>query len=372
MKFDISSSKLFAQLQMVSSIIAQKNTISILENVIFMVKGSTLTLKAADSETMIQTSLEVENVAGGDIEVGFDAKMLLGVIGNLPEQPITFEIEQEEEAYKLTIRTQSGVYSFVGVSAENFLPYTLEGDTTSFSLPTNMLLDAINQTSFATGTDPIRPIMMGLCFDMKEDGLTVVATDAHRLAKYTNKSIKSKTPLLFVLPKKPAMLLKQLVGKYDGDISLSKDDKRVKMEFDNVVLVTRMIEGQYPNYSAVIPAEHTTKITIDKQAFVNVCKRVSVFGMQIKFSISGNEILVTTQDFDYANRGEEKIACQHEGQDITISFKANLLVEMLNIIPSDEVVMTMTDANHAGLILPSENAENEDLLMLLMPMYNND
>ena len=371
MKFDISCSKLFGQLQMVSSIIAQKNTISILDNVIFILKGNTLTLKAADSETMVQTSLEVENVEG-ELEVGFDAKMLLGVIGNLPEQPITFEIEQDEESYKLTIRSQNGVYSFVGVSAENFLPYELEGETTSFTLPTNVLLDAVNQTSFATGVDPIRPIMMGLCFDMKKDGLTVVATDAHRLAKYTNKSIKTKTPSLFVLPKKPATLLKQLVGKYDGDIAFTKDDKRLKMEFDNVILVTRMIEGQYPNYSAVIPADYKTKITVDKQAFINVCKRVSVFGMQIKFAITGNEVLMTTQDFDYANRGEEKIACQHEGDDIVISFKANLLVEMLNIVTSDEVVMTMTDANHAGLILPSENAENEDLLMLLMPMYNND
>lgn len=379
MKFDISRTKLVNQLQMVSGIISPKNSLKILDNVIFDLQGSSLSLTAADSETLFQTTVDVEN-AEGEGKVGFDAKLLLGVVSNFPEQPITFDIEKleqdaqgrENNGYKLTLKSQSGVYSFVGINTDDFVPYALEGEATQLSIPSNVLLDAIADTAFATGTDSIRPTMMALCFDFKPDGLIVVGTDAHRLAKYKNSSITTDKNYRLLLSKKPALLFRQLVGKYEGDIALSFDDKRLQLQFDNVLIVTRLVEGQYPNYEGVIPGDQKTKVTVSREMLANICKRISVFETQVKISIANNELELSAQNFDFSNSGEEKISCVQEGDDLVISFKSALLGEMLNVIDSPEVVLSLCDTNRAGLLFPSENKENEELTMLLMPMYSNE
>ena len=374
MKFNVSSSKLFAQLQAVSKVIAPKNSLQILEDVLFDLNGNVLTMTASDGETTIRTSIDVEN-AEGQGKVASGAKLLLETLKEFPEQPLTFLIDDQNFAINIT--SANGTYSFVGANGNEYPEMPLEGERVgSIDLPAPLLLDAINKTIFCTADDELRPVMNGIFFDMMEDKVVLVATDAHRLVRYTNTAVSAPNAMSFILPKKPANLLKNVLAKEEDQVAIVFGQKNARFEFGKTLLVCRQIEGRFPNYNAVIPQNNQNKVTVDRQTMINACKRVAVFANTgtslLKLSLTENQIRISAQDIDFSTSAEETIGCSYNGTPMSIGFKAPFLIEILGAIESDEVVLELADPARAGLIMPDENKENEDLLMLLMPMLLND
>lgn len=373
MKFNVSSTKLFAQLQAVSRVIASKNSLQILEDVLFDLQGEQLTLTASDGETTIRTSLPVENPQG-EGKVAFGARLLLETLKEFPEQPLTFQID--DQSFGLNITSANGTYSFVGANGQEYPEMPAEEGENTLTMPANVLLDAINKTIFCTADDELRPVMNGIFFDLAEDKITMVATDAHRLVRYTNTGIHVPQATSFILPKKPAMLLRQVLAKETEDVVITFGQKNAKFAFGQTVIVCRQIEGRFPNYNAVIPQNNQNKVIVDRQTIVNACKRVAVFANTgtslLKLALSENQIKISAQDIDFSTSAEETIACDYSGMPMAIGFKAPFLIEILSSIASQDVILELADPARAGLILPAENEENQELLILLMPMLLNE
>ena len=374
MKFTISSSKLFSQLQAVSRVINSKNALPILDDVLFDVSGNELKLTASDGETTIRTSVELESVEGAG-KVASAAKLLLETLKEFSEQPLAFTIDENNFAVNMV--SQNGTYSFVGVNGNEYpeMPEA-EGDAKVVNMPAGVLQSAIEKTIFCTADDELRPVMNGIFFDIAEDKVTMVATDAHRLVRYTNEGVKAGVAASFILPKKPANLLKNLLAKADEDVKVTFGAKNARFEFGNTIVVCRQIEGRFPNYNAVIPQANQNVVTIDRQTLINACKRVAVFAnngtAQLRLALSENQIKISAQDIDFSTSAEETIACDYNGTPMAIGFKAPFLIDLLSSIASADVLLKLADPARAGLILPAENEENEDVLMLLMPMLLND
>ncbi len=373
MKFNVSSTKLFAQLQTVSRVIASKNSLQILEDVLFDLQGEQLTLTASDGETTIRTTLIVENPQG-EGKVAFGARLLLDTLKEFPEQPLTFLIDDQN--FGLNITSANGTYSFVGANGQEYPEMPAEEGENTLTMPANVLLDAINKTIFCTADDELRPVMNGIFFDLAEDKITLVATDAHRLVRYINTSVHVPQATNFILPKKPAMLLRQVLAKETEDVVITFGQKNAKFAFGQTVIVCRQIEGRFPNYNAVIPQNNQNKVIVDRQTIVNACKRVAVFANTgtslLKLALSENQIKISAQDIDFSTSAEETIACDYSGMPMAIGFKAPFLIEILSSIASQDVILELADPARAGLILPAENEENQELLILLMPMLLNE
>ena len=373
MKFNVSSTKLFAQLQAVSRVIAAKNSLQILECVLFELEGEELTLTASDSETTIRTSLTVENAQGAG-KVAVAGKMLLETLKEFPEQPLTFQIDDQN--FGLNITSQNGTYSFVGANGMEYPQMPVEDGENAFAMPSNVLLEAINKTIFCTADDELRPVMNGIYFDLNEEQITMVATDAHRLVRYSNQGVQGTQPVSFILPKKPAQLLRQVLQKESENVAVTFGQQNAKFVFGATTIVCRQIEGRFPNYNAVIPKSNENVVVVDRQTIINACKRVAVFANTgtslLKLALSENSIKISAQDIDFSTSAEETIACSYEGMPMSIGFKAPFLIEILSNIASQDVVLRLADPARAGLILPSENDEGQDLLVLLMPMLLND
>ena len=374
MKFNVSSSKLFQQLQAVGRVIAPKNSLQILEDVLFDLNGNQLTLTASDSETTIRTVVEVENGEGAG-KVAFQAKLLLETLKEFSEQPLTFSIDDNN--FGLNITSSNGTYSFVGANGNEYPEMPVEAEVNGqFVIPSAALLESINKTLFCAADDELRPVMNGILFDLSGNKLTLVATDAHRLVRLTNTAIQTASDVSFILPKKPANILRNVLGKDEEEVNVAFGSKNARFEFGPTVIVCRQIEGRYPNYNAVIPQNNQNKVVVDRQTIVNACKRVAVFANTgtslLKLALSVNQIKISAQDIDFSTSAEETIACSYEGTPMSIGFKAPFLIEILASIGSNDVLLELADPARAGLILPMENEENQDLLMLLMPMLLND
>ena len=374
MKFTISSSKLFSQLQAVSRVINNKNSLPILEDVLFDLEGNELNLTASDGETTIRTAVEVEGVEGSG-KVASAAKLLLETLKEFSEQPLAFTID--ENNFAVSMVSQNGTYSFVGVNGNEYpeMPAS-EAGSRAVAIPAGVLQSAIEKTIFCTADDDLRPVMNGIFFDIAEDKVTMVATDAHRLVRYTNTGVQAGTTASFILPKKPAGLLKNLLAKAEDDVKVTFGTKNARFEFGSTIIVCRQIEGRFPNYNAVIPQANQNIVTVDRQTIINACKRVAVFAnngtAQLRLALSDNQIKISAQDIDFSTSAEETISCDYAGTPMAIGFKAPFLIDLLSAIASPEVQLKLADPARAGLILPSENEENEDVLMLLMPMLLND
>ena len=373
MKFNVSSTKLFAQLQAVSRVIAAKNSLQILEAVLFDLEGDVLTLTASDSETTIRTSLTVEDAQGsGKVAVG--GKLLLETLKEFSEQPLTFQID--EQNFGLNITSANGTYSFVGANGLEYPEMPVEDGENAFTMPSNALLDEINKTIFCTADDELRPVMNGIYFDITTEDMTFVASDGHKLVR--NKSYKThgNEKAAFILPKKPATILKNLLPKENGDVQIGFDDRNAIFTLENYQMTCRLIEGRYPNYNSVIPQNNPHRATIDRAAFISALKRVSVFSSAasslIKLRLDMNTIQISGQDIDFSTSAEETMMCQYEGNPMSIGFKSTFLIDILNNISSPEIVLELADPSRAGVIVPVEQDAEEDLLMLLMPMMLND
>ena len=378
MKFIASSSELLSHLQAISRVINNKNSLPILDNFLFDLNGTTLTMTASDIETTLVTSMEVENPDGSG-KVAVASRLLLDTLREFPEQPLSFEINDTNLA--LTITSSNGSYNFIGQNGDEYPRFPeLQDNVRKMTLAVDTLSTGINKTIFATADDELRPVMNGIYFDIDADGVILVATDAHKLvrykAAYTSSSVQGEEKEAFILPKKPATMLKNILPKESGEVAIEFDGKNACFRLNNYTMVCRQVEGRYPNYAGVIPQNNPYKVIVDRLSILNALKRVSVFSNQgsnlIKLAFSPNFIHVSAQDIDFSISAEETIHCQYEGEKINIGFKSSFLIEILNNIDSPDVVFELADPSRAGLILPFENNEGEDILMLLMPMLLND
>lgn len=374
MRFDVSSTALLSRLQSISKVIASKNSLPILDSFLFDLDGDKLTITASDAETRLVTSVNVMNTKGSGL-FAVSAKILLDPLKELPEQPLTFDINDEN--LEIFIHFQNGKYNFIGQKGDTYPQQKpLNDNAIAITVESQMLLNGISRSLFATADDELRPVMNGVYFDIHTDDLTFVASDGHKLVRLRNLSVKSPERASFILPKKPANLLKNLLGKETELVNIKFDDNNAYVNCSNFEMVCRLIEGRYPNYNSVIPQDNPYKVTIDRVSFVNALKRVSVFSNPasslVKLQLKESEMIVSAQDIDFSTSAEEKIVCQFDGTELNIGFKATYLIEILNNINSEEVILELADPSRAGLIVPAENEENEDQLMLLMPMMLND
>ncbi|MDR1403751.1 MAG: DNA polymerase III subunit beta [Tannerellaceae bacterium] len=374
MKFDVSSAALLSRLQSISKVIASKNSLPILDSFLFDLEGNKLTITASDADTRMVTSIEVMNAEGAG-RFAVTAKILLEPLKELPEQPLNFVINDDNLA--IDVHFENGQYNFVGQFGDTYPQQKpLNDENTSILVNAQTLLNGIGRSLFATADDELRPVMNGVYFDIKEDALTFVASDGHKLVRLRNQSVKSATEAAFILPKKPANLLKSVLVKEMGQIGIKFDENNAYVTSPNVEMVCRLIEGRYPNYNSVIPQENPYKVIIDRLSFLNALKRVSVFSNAasslVKLHIVENRMIISAQDIDFSISAEEKINCQYDGTELKIGFKATFLVEILNNIASGDIIIELGDPSRAGVIVPVENEENEEALMLLMPMMLNE
>jgi DNA polymerase-3 subunit beta len=374
MKFVVSSNSLSSHLQAVGRVIASKNTIPVLDCFLFELQGNALKITAADSESRMITSVEVSNVEGEGV-FAIPSKNLLDSLKELPDQPITFDIN--DESLEMFIYYENGKYNFIAQNGDEYpQPKPLKETATKIEISAENLLSGISRTLFATAEDELRPVMNGIFFDISESNITFVATDGHKLVRFKNFSVKGEEVTSFILPKKPANLLKTVLPKETGTVTIGFDDNNAYITMEHITVISRLIEGRYPNYSGAIPKENPYRITVDRLLFTNALRRVSVFSNPtsslIKLNVSSNSVLISTQDIDFSTSAEETVQCVYEGEPITIGFKGTYLIEIMNNIPSPEVVLELADSSRAGLMLPAENEQDEDLLMLLMPIMLND
>ena len=374
MKFVVSSAALYSHLQAISRVINSKSTLPILDCFLFNVEDNKLSITASDNETTLDTSMEVVE-CDGNLQFAISSKTLLDAIKELPEQPITFDVNPQ--SMEVSIQYMNGKYSLVGQSADEYPMAALMGENSvSFSIEADTLLSGINRTVFATADDELRPVMNGIYFDIFADNVTLVASDGHKLVRYKLYNTKGNEKSAFILPKKPAVLLKNLLAKESGEINITFDDRNATFEMPNHRMICRLIEGRYPNYNSVIPQNNPFKVTIDRGAMLSALRRVSVFSSQssslIKLRLAPGELLISAQDIDFSTSAEEKLSCNYEGNAMSIGFKATFLMDILANISGQEVNIEVSDPSRAGVLVPAEQNEAEDLLMLLMPMMLND
>jgi DNA polymerase III subunit beta len=373
MKFIVSSNGLLKQLQSISGVLASNNSLPILENFLFSIKGKTLTISASDLETTMTTTIEVEAKTDGSVAV--PARLLLDTLKTFPELPLTFDINPK--SFQVEISSDSGKYKLSGFNADEFPKVPEINSPVKVEMKGAILSQAIAKTLFATGSDDLRPVMSGVFFQLSPDDVTFVATDAHKLVRYKRKDVKASKSASFIVPKKPLSLIKGLVSGSEDMVTIEYNESNARFTFGNSTLICRLVDGKYPNYEAVIPNNNPNKLTLDRSSFLNSIKRVSVFSnkttYQVRLKIAGNELAVSAEDIDMSNEANERLTCNYQGENMEIGFNSRFLIEMLNNIHSDNTVIEMSAPNRAGIIFPENNEDtNEDLLMLVMPVMLNN
>ncbi len=372
MKFIVSSSYLLKQLQVLGGIINNNNTLPILDNFLFDLNGNSLNVSASDLETTIVSTLTVESSEKGSVCI--PARLLLDTLKTFPEQPLTFTVEDN---HTVEISSNSGKYALAYAAGEDF-PNAVElKDPSATIIQGDILATAISKTIFAAGNDDLRPVMSGVFFQLSTEDVTFVATDAHKLVKYTRADVSANQAAEFIMPKKPLNLLKGILAGSEEDVTIEYNESNAKFSFDNTEMICRLIDGKYPNYEAVIPKENPNKLTIDRNQFLNSVRRVSIFSNktthQIRLKIAGAELNVSAEDIDYSNKADERLTCDYQGDDIQIGFNSRFLTEMLNNLTSDEVSLEMSLPNRAGILTPVDGLdEGEHVTMLVMPVMLNN
>ncbi|MDC8004541.1 DNA polymerase III subunit beta [Aureisphaera galaxeae] len=372
MKFIVSSSYLLKQLQVLGGIINNNNTLPILDNFLFHLNENELTVSASDLETTISSKLEVESNESGSVCI--PARLLLDTLKTFPEQPLTFTVEDNNT---VEISSNHGKYALAYANGEDFpSPVTLN-DPSNTVIQGDILATAISKTIFATGNDDLRPVMSGVFFQFTNDHLTFVATDAHKLVKYTRNDVQASQAAEFIMPKKPLNLLKGILAGSEEDVTVEYNESNAKFIFDNTEMICRLIDGKYPNYEAVIPKENPNKLTIDRGQFLNSVRRVSIFSNktthQIRLKIAGAELNISAEDIDYSNKADERLTCDYQGDDMQIGFNSRFLTEMLGNLTSDDVSLEMSLPNRAGILTPIDGLdEGEQVTMLVMPVMLNN
>lgn len=372
MRFIVSTSTLLKHLQAVSGALSNSAVLPILENFLFEIKDSSLTISATDLQTSMTTSVAVESKEGGKIAV--PSKILLDTLKTLPEQPIAFSVD--DKTFAIEISAGDGKYRLSGENGEDFPKIPVVDNATSVNIPASVLAEAINKTIFAVSNDELRPAMTGVFCQLSPQNVTFVATDAHKLVRYRRNDAKADTATSFILPKKALNLLKSSLPSDDVNVAIEYNATSAFFKFANIHLICRLIDERYPDYEAVIPQNNPNKLTLDRSLFLNCLKRVVIFANktthQVRLKINGSELNISSEDIDFANEAHERIGCQFDGEDMEIGFNAKFLIEMLNNLSGEEITIEMSTPNRAGILFPSIKDENEDILMLVMPVMLNN
>jgi DNA polymerase-3 subunit beta len=372
MRFIVSTSTLLKHLQAVSGALSSSAVLPILENFLFEIKEGSLIISATDLQTSMITSLTVESKEDGKIAV--PSKILLDTLKTLPEQPIAFSVD--EQTYAIEISAGDGKYKLSGENGDDFPKIPVVENASTVNLPATVLSEAINKTIFAVSNDELRPAMTGVFCQLSPQNITFVATDAHKLVRYRRNDTHSESATSFILPKKALNLLKSSLPSEDVNVSVEYNATSAFFKFANIYLICRLIDERYPDYEAVIPQNNPNKLVLDRGLFLNCLKRVVIFANktthQVRLKINGSELNISSEDIDFANEAHERISCQYDGEDMEIGFNAKFLIEMLNNISGEEITIEMSTPNRAGLLSPSIKDENEDILMLVMPVMLNN
>ncbi|MBO5957814.1 MAG: DNA polymerase III subunit beta [Bacteroidales bacterium] len=374
MKFIVSSLKLLKAVQSLSGVINSNNTLPILDDFLFNISDNELRITASDLETTMIVTIQPDLVEGAG-EVTIPARLLIDILKNFPDIPVSFNIDESTLAIEIT--TGEGRYKMVGHKSDEFPKVPVLQEPMTWEIPADVLACGFEKTVFATGNDEIRPVMTGVFMEMTNNGLNFVATDAHKLVRYRRLDIKTDTLASFIVPKKPINQLKSaLAGKADETVVVEFNKTNASFTMSGFKLVCRLIDGKYPNYEAVIPKANPNKLTIDRQLLLSAIRRVAIFSSkathQIRFKIAGQELTLTAEDLDYYNEAKERLSCNYSGDDMEIGFNSRFFQEMLGNLSQQEILLEMSAPNRAGLILPVDNQNaDEDILMLLMPVMLN-
>lgn len=372
MKFIVSSAALLKQLQLISGVISTNTVLPILEDFLFVVKEDQLKVYATDLEISMSTQLEINSKDEGRVAV--PAKMLTDILKMLPEQPVTFSVN--EDNYSIELTTDNGKYKLAGENPEDFPKLPEPEETTSVAMPSEVISEAISKCLFAVSNDELRPAMTGILFELNPSELTFVSTDGHKLVRYRRKDINIKESAKFIVPKKALNLLKNALPAEVTNVNLSyEEDKNAFFSFNQVNLSCRLIDARFPDYGAVIPQDNPFLLTMDRATFQNSVRRTSIFANkmtnQVVLTIAGNSLQLSAQDLDFSNEASEQLDCEYEGDDLTIGFNSKFLTEMLGVMDGQEVDMRLSSPTRAGLLMPTHPEENEELLILIMPISLN-
>lgn len=368
MKFIVSSSSLLKHLSSINGVVTTNPVVPILENFLFEIKDSKLTVTASDLQTSMITEIDVEAKEDGNIAV--PAKILIETLKNLPEQPVTFSIDKE--TYSIEISSDNGRYKLAGENATDFPKIPVVTNATTVDMSTEVLSNAINNTIFATSNDELRPAMTGVYVNLSDTNVTFVATDGHRLIRYRRVDIASPEAASIIIPRKALNLLKATLPSENVPIAVDFNNSNAYFRFSNIKMICRLIDERFPDYENVIPLDNNNDMTIDRMEFLSSLRRIAIYANktthQVRLKLTGSELQISAEDLDFSNEANERLSCEHEGEDIEIGFNAKFLVEMLNNIHAKEITLKFSAPNRAGLILPSDMKENEDILMLVMPV----
>jgi len=370
MKFIVSSTALLKQLQQISGVINANTVLPILEDFLFEVDKNRLTVVATDLETVMKVQLDVEAREAG--QVCIPAKILIDSLKNISDQPLTFSIDKN---FGVELTSDNGKYKVMGENPDNFPKEPVADDTSSFTMNSSALVTAINKSLFAVSTDDLRPAMTGVFFEMTKDNIQFVATDAHRLVRYKRTDVKCPKTDSLIVPKKPLSLLKSALPDNEDELTISYNSNHLFVLHGSTQMSCRLIDARFPDYKVVIPVDNPYKLTVNKSDFQGALRRVSIFSNkstnQVVLNISGSELQLAAQDIDFSFEGNERMKCQYNGEDLQIAFNAKFLIEMLNAADTEEVVVELSTPTKAGILKPAESDENEELLMLVMPLMLN-
>lgn len=370
MKFVVSSSLLSQRLQTLGRVIVPKNSIQILESILFKIEGGKLTLTAADNETMLTTILDLVE-AEGEFTFAVNAKVIQDAMKEIPEQPVDFYVNTD--TFAITIDYMNGQYNIVGQDASEYpLTSGLGDDAIQYTIDSQLLLGGVNRSLFALSVDMLRPQMTGVCFDAKENEIVIVATDAQKMACTKYPGIGSEQAGTFILPKKPAMLLRNFLVKEEGDTRIAFTMRNASFTTESYTMTCRLIEGRFPNYAGVISVNNDIEITINRAALLSTLRRVLIFSntasCAVKLQFDNNRLTISSHEIDFSKSAEESLLCDYQLAPMSIGFHGGYLQEIINNIESEDVTFKLAGPSRAGLILPSETSEKEEVIMLLMPM----
>ncbi len=373
MNFIVSSTALHKQLSKISGAIPTRSVLPIIENFLFEIDQDNLTISTTNLEISMQTKMPVE-ARGASIKVAIPARILSEILKALPEQPITFTID--EKTFGIEIHSENGKYKISGENGEDFPLISKPEGTDSIQMPLHILLKAIQKTLFAASTDEDKAALNGIYFDLGENGTTFVATDAHRLVRYRRVDITVPTPTNFIVPQKALNLLKSSLDPNDNtDVIIHYTDNNAFFQTENLLMVCRLIDQKYPDYENVIPTDNPNKLFFAKQELLGTLRRVNIFSNksthQIRFALKGDELEISTEDPDFSNEAKETLKCHYEGSDIEIGFNASLLIDVISNLETEEATVELSQPNRAGIILPNIQEEGENMLMLIMPIMLN-
>ncbi|MBS1553543.1 MAG: DNA polymerase III subunit beta [Bacteroidota bacterium] len=371
MKFIVNSSYLLKQLSNINGVITTNPVVPILENFLFEIDKSNLKVTASDLQTSMITEITVESKEKGSIAV--PARILLDTLKNLPDQPVTFSIDTT--SYAIEISSDNGRYKLAGENATDFPKVPSVSNDFSASISSEVLAKAVNNTIFATSSDELRPAMTGVYVNLGEKNTTFVATDGHRLVRYRRTDIKSDNGNSIIIPRKALNLLKTTLPTENTDVTIDFNMSNAFFNFGNIRMICRLIDERFPDYENVIPSSNPIKMTINRTDLLGSLKRISIYANktthQVRLKITGSELQVSAEDLDFSNEANERLSCEHEGEDIEIGFNARFLIEMLSNLDADQIKLNMSAPNKAGVINPAEKDKGEDILMLVMPVMLN-